>query len=77
MRCGSVRRAGRGVAARYDEVARLLTGWPQVTAQEGVEVGAELVRTGISPLAKYGFAAEHVPQLITKRRQRQQYELIA
>ena len=53
------------LAARYDEVARLLTGDPAATAAAGVAWVAQLVRDlGVPPLAACGVKAEHVPAIV-------------
>ena len=61
------RRPESGVLARYEEVARLLTGNPEATAEDGeawlVALNAEL---GIPPLSAWGLAAEQVGELAGK-----------
>ena len=52
---------------RYDEVARLLTGNSQATADEGVQFLKDLISTlHISPLSTYGLASSDFPVLIEK-----------
>jgi alcohol dehydrogenase class IV len=59
------RTPGNETLRRYDEVARLLTGQPQATADDGVKWVAELVRDlEIPSLATYGIGAPHISQLI-------------
>jgi alcohol dehydrogenase class IV len=56
--------------ARYHEVARLLTGNPHATADEGVTWIAELVsRLEIPPLRTYGVTYEALPDLVAKAAQ--------
>jgi len=55
------------VVARYDEVARLLTGNAQATAGDGVRWVEALVRAlNIPKLSSYGISDSHVPELVTK-----------
>jgi alcohol dehydrogenase class IV len=55
---------------RYDEVARLLTGSPQATAEEGVRWIAEICRIlQIPPLRTYGVSQDDVPVLVEKAAQ--------
>jgi alcohol dehydrogenase class IV len=57
----------RGSAARYDEVARLLTGRPHATAEDGVRWVADLVRRlEIPPLRAYGVAESDLPEIAQK-----------
>jgi alcohol dehydrogenase class IV len=52
---------------RYETVARLLTGKPEVTAEEGVEWVRELCRElQIPPLSSYGIQERDVPTLVEK-----------
>jgi alcohol dehydrogenase class IV len=52
---------------RYEEIARLLTGRPQATADDGVQWVAELCRKlEIPPLCTYGVREEHIPDLVEK-----------
>lgn len=52
---------------RYDEVAQLLTGDPQVTADDGVAWTSELCETlEIAPLRAYGVEPGHFPSLVEK-----------
>jgi alcohol dehydrogenase class IV len=56
--------------ARYEEVARLLTGRPHASAADGVEWVAELVRSlEIPPLSAYGVTADALPDLVAKAAQ--------
>ena len=53
--------------ARYDEVARLLTGRPQAAAQDGIEWVATLCRRfEIPPLSAYGVQPAHIPVLVSR-----------
>lgn len=53
--------------ARYDEVARTLTGDTSATADEGVRWLEELIRAlGVRPLRDYGIRREHLPELVEK-----------
>lgn len=55
---------------RYDEVARLLTGRPQATADDGVTWAAELCRAlQIPPLRTWGLAAADIAAVVDKARQ--------
>ncbi len=52
---------------RYEEVARLLTGQPQATAEDGVQWIAQLCRRlEIPPLRAYGVAAADIPRVVEK-----------
>ncbi len=52
---------------RYDEVARLLTGSPSATADDGVRWVRELIRDlSIKPLGVYGIGQGHVADLAVK-----------
>ena len=71
VRVLSARAAGGGGAAatlaRFDEVARLITGRPGATASDGVRWIAELCRElGIPPLRAYGVTAADLPALVAK-----------
>jgi alcohol dehydrogenase class IV len=57
-----------GVSLRcYDEVARIVTGKPSATADDGVRWVSELVREfSIPGLSAYGIGAEHVAELVAK-----------
>jgi alcohol dehydrogenase class IV len=56
--------------ARYDEIARLLTGRPHATATDGVEWIASLVTSlEIPPLRTYGVTREALPGLVAKAAQ--------
>lgn len=55
---------------RYDEVARLLTGRPQATADDGVTWTAELCRAlQIPPLRAWGLAESDLAAVVEKARQ--------
>jgi alcohol dehydrogenase class IV len=55
---------------RYGEVARLLTGSPQATAEDGVRWTAEICRKlEIPPLRAYGVGEADVPDLVEKAAQ--------
>lgn len=55
------------ILQRYDEVARLLTGITQATADEGVNWIAALVRDlQIPRLSSYGLKPEHVADVVAK-----------
>ena len=55
---------------RYDEVARLLTGRSQATAEDGVRWMAELCeRLEIPPLRAYGVSEADIPALVEKAAQ--------
>jgi alcohol dehydrogenase class IV len=55
---------------RYDEVARLLTGRPQATAEDGVRWTAEICRKlEIPPLRAYGVTEADIPILVEKAAQ--------
>jgi len=55
---------------RYDEVARLLTGRPQATAEDGAAWTAELCRAlRIPPLRAWGVAESEVAAVVEKARQ--------
>jgi alcohol dehydrogenase class IV len=64
-------RAGGGDALRrYDEVARLLTGDPGATADDGVKWVRKLVGDlQIEPLGVYGIRDERVANLVAKAAQ--------
>ena len=52
---------------RYDEIARILTGNPQATAEDGIAWVQELVAAlQIPPLAAYRVTAEDIPTLVEK-----------
>jgi alcohol dehydrogenase class IV len=52
---------------RYDEVARLLTGRPQATADDGVQWISETCRRlEIPPLRTYGVSTADIPELAAK-----------
>ena len=53
--------------ARYEKVARALTGQPHATAEDGVRwIAALCRRLEIPPLRSYGVTAEDVPALVEK-----------
>jgi alcohol dehydrogenase class IV len=53
--------------ARYEEVARLLTGKPHATAADGIEWIAALCRRfEIPPLRAYGVKAADIPVLVSR-----------
>jgi alcohol dehydrogenase class IV len=55
---------------RYGEVARLLTGRPHATADDGVRWVADLCRRlEIPPLGGYGVCPDHIPELVEKASQ--------
>ena len=55
------------LAARYEEVARLLTGNPAASAEEGVAWVARLARDlEVPSLAACGVKAEHVPLIVER-----------
>ena len=61
------RGAGSAALERYDHVARLLTGRPQATPEDGIRWVAELCRTlEIPPLRTYGVAESDLPVLVEK-----------
>jgi alcohol dehydrogenase class IV len=56
--------------SRYDEVARLLTGRSQATAEDGVRWTAEICRRlEIPPLRAYGVSEADIPGLVEKAAQ--------
>lgn len=62
--------ASDGFIRRYDEVARVLTGQPTATADDGVRWVKELVHElGIPKLSSYGIGAAQVSELVTKAAQ--------
>lgn len=55
------------VLARYDEVARLLTGRADATARDGVNRVRDLTRAmGVPSLAAYGVAPDQIPDIVAK-----------
>jgi alcohol dehydrogenase class IV len=53
--------------ARYDEVARLLTGQPHATAEDAVWWLTEIcAKLQIPPLRDYGVEERHIPELVAK-----------
>jgi len=56
--------------ARFDELARLLTGKPKARAEQGIEWLNRLVRAlKISPLEKYGIQKADFPAIIAQAQQ--------
>jgi alcohol dehydrogenase class IV len=67
IRALRARQAGISAATRYETVARILTGHPDATAEDGARWVAELCRTlEIRRLRAYGVAPEHVSALVEK-----------
>lgn len=63
----NIRAGGDGVRARYDEIARLLTGRSEATAADGVAWVRELTRTlRIPRLRLHSLTEAHVDDLCTK-----------
>ncbi|MCL6510349.1 MAG: iron-containing alcohol dehydrogenase [Anaerolineae bacterium] len=61
------RRPDSPLLPRFDEVARLLTGRPNATAQDGVQWLAELSEwLKIPPLSAYGLTDDDVPALVER-----------
>ncbi len=61
------RAPGGAPLARYDEVARLLTGRPGASADDGVAwVSTLAAQLGIPKLSRYGIGPEHVDELVEK-----------
>ena len=61
------RQPGSETLARYDEVARLLTGRPTARAHDGAEYAGRLVEDlGIPRLGAYGINRGHIPELVEK-----------
>ena len=59
------RAPGSETLRRYETVARLLTGQPRATAEEGIEWVRELCRElQIPPLSSYGIQQRDVPALV-------------
>jgi alcohol dehydrogenase class IV len=55
---------------RYREIAKILTGQPNATAEDGVAWVRELcAELSIPPLGAYGIATDHVPHLVEKAAQ--------
>jgi alcohol dehydrogenase class IV len=64
------REPGGKALARYDEIARVLTGEPEASADEGVEWVRELIaELKIPRLSAYGITAEHTDELVEKSMQ--------
>jgi alcohol dehydrogenase class IV len=52
---------------RYAEVARILTGNPEATTEDGADWVARLCeRLAVVPLGAYGIARQHIPDLVEK-----------
>jgi len=61
------RAPGSSFLQRYDEVGRLVTGWPQANAQDGVDWVTGLCRAlEIPTLRSYGVSEADVPGLVTR-----------
>ena len=61
------RAPGHEALARYDKVARVLTGNPDAEAANGVEfVSALIADLKIPPLGKYGLTHEHTTELVQR-----------
>ena len=61
------RTPGHEALARYDKVARVLTGNPDAEATDGVEfVRALIADLKIPPLGKYGLTHEHTTELVQR-----------
>jgi alcohol dehydrogenase class IV len=59
------REAASPSLGRYADVARILTGKPGATAEDGVEWVSRLRRAlSIPPLASYGIGAQHIPVIV-------------
>lgn len=64
------RAPGSPAIARYEAVARILTGNPYSSADDGVRHVAELAEyLGIPPLGTYGIDASHTADLVEKAKQ--------
>jgi alcohol dehydrogenase class IV len=67
VRALQARQPGSEAVRRYDEVARLVTGSPNATAQDGVKWVQELCEVlRIPALSSYGMRAEDLPGLVEK-----------
>jgi alcohol dehydrogenase class IV len=63
----AAQQAGDAMPRRYEEIARLLTGNPRATAQDGVAWVSELVEElRIPPLISYGVTPHALPTLAEK-----------
>ena len=61
---------GSPALARYDEVARLLTGGPDAIAADGVAWVSELVEAlAIARLSVYGIRGTDIPDIVAKSQQ--------
>ena len=57
------------VLARYEHVARLLTGNAAARAEDGISWASELTRElGIPPLSSYGMSGADIPQVVERAR---------
>ena len=67
LRALRARAPGHPSLARFEDVARWLTGQPGATAEEGIAWIAALVRDlGVPGLSRYGAAVTDVPGLVTR-----------
>jgi alcohol dehydrogenase class IV len=67
VRALSTRAPESPVRARFDHVARWLTGRPAADAADGVEwIRQRVARFGIPPLAAYGIGSEDVRDLVAQ-----------
>jgi alcohol dehydrogenase class IV len=67
VRALAERRPGSPALGRYEKIARLLTGRPQATAEDGVRWVKDLCRRlAIPPLGAYGVAEADIPDLVSK-----------
>jgi len=67
IRALRARAAGSEALPRYETVARILTGRPEASAEEGAEWANQLCRQlDIAPLQAYGLREEDVPALVEK-----------
>jgi alcohol dehydrogenase class IV len=70
VRALRARAPGSGALRRYDEVARLLTGRSQATAEDGVRWVAGICRRlEIPPLRTYGVGEPDIPDLVERAAQ--------
>jgi len=62
-----IREPGNKALQRYDEIARILTGDPSATADDGVMWVQELCDTlNVPPLSQYGMTPDDIPILVEK-----------
>jgi alcohol dehydrogenase class IV len=67
LQAARLRPAAENVQDRYAQVARLLTGDPAATPEDGVRwVRALVVELGILPLRELGVTAGSIPELVAK-----------